>query len=162
MYHIQPYSATKYQLLLGGQTCLHALHISLLHSHNLAETDVLICLTPTGGDNIGNGNQVADGAVSLGGKAISGSDSTSGGQANGGTNSITGRRSLLTWGSSSNPKPSNPVPTNNIACSTGFTAVKSGAGTVCIQSADGMQTLPSVTVRYCQNMQVLVLRVRMP
>ena len=104
-----------------------------------------------GGDNIGNGNQVADGAVSLGGKAISGSDSTSGGQANGGTNSITGRRSLLTWGSSSNPnpKPSNPAPTNNIACSTGFVAVKSGVGSICVQQADGKFSRHTASRRNC-------------
>ena len=102
------------------------------------------CLSCVGGDNIGNGNQVLDGATSKWGKASSDSISTSGGQANGGTNSITGRRSLLSsggsGGSSGGPgqkPPSNPAPSNNVACSTGLVAVKFGVGTVCVQQADG-------------------------
>ena len=108
------------------------------------------CGCCVGGDNIGNGNQVADGAVSLDGKASSGSDSTSGGQANGGTNSITGRRSLLTSGGQKGPSnpPSSPA-ANNIACSTGFVAVKSGVGSVCVQQADGKLSRHTASRRNC-------------
>ena len=104
-----------------------------MYTQDACDTSCGCCV---GGDNIGNGNQVADGAVSLGGKASSGSDSTDGGQANGGTNSITGRRSLLKSGGEK--PPSNPAPSNNVACSTGLVAVKFGAGSVCVQQADGM------------------------